>query len=146
MKLFILGGTRFLGQHLVTAGLARGHEITLFNRGTYPTAALTNVETIYGDRNSDLAKLQGRRWDAVVDTCGYLPRTVRAAAEILSYSVDAYVFISSLSVYADKSVFGIDETAALATLTTEQLEEANEIDSSGQTSAVTYGKLYGGLK
>ena len=146
MKLLILGGTRFVGRHLVTAALARKHEITLFNRGKHSSAALTNVETIYGDRNSDLAKLQGRRWDAVVDTCGYLPRTVRASAEILSHSVDAYVFISSLSVYADVSVFGIDETAPLATLTSEQLEQANAIDSSGQASAVTYGKMYGGLK
>ena len=146
MKLLILGGTRFVGRHLVTAALARNHEITLFNRGKHPSAALTSVETIYGDRNSDLAKLQGRRWDAVVDTCGYLPRTVRASAEILSHSVDGYVFISSLSVYADVSVFGIDETAPVATLTSEQLEQANAIDSSGQASAVTYGKMYGGLK
>lgn len=146
MKLLILGGTRFVGRHLVTAALARNHEITLFNRGKHPSAALTSVETIYGDRNSDLAKLQGRRWDAVVDTCGYLPRTVRASVEILSHSVDRYVFISSLSVYADVSVFGIDETAPIATLTSEQLEKANEIDSSGQASAVTYGEMYGGLK
>jgi 2'-hydroxyisoflavone reductase len=145
MKLLILGGTRFVGRHLVTAALARDHEITLFNRGKHPSAALTSVETIYGDRNSDLAKLQGRRWDAVVDTSGYLPRTVRASAEFLSHS-DVYVFISSLSVYADMSVFGIDETAPTATLTSEQLEKANEIDSSGQPSAVTYGEMYGGLK
>ena len=149
MKLLILGGTRFVGRHLVTAALARGHEITLFNRGQqrgkHPSAALTNVETIYGDRNSDLAKLQGRRWDAVVDTCGYLPRTVRASADVLSHS-DVYIFISSLSVYADVSVVGIDETAPVATLTGEQLDQANAIDSSGQASAVTYGKMYGGLK
>src|SRR6266550_6784743 len=105
MKILILGGTRFVGRHLVTAALARNHEITLFNRGKHSSAALSSVETIYGDRNSDLAKLQGRRWDAVVDTSGYLPRSVRASAEILSHSVDAYVFISSLSVYADVSVF-----------------------------------------
>jgi 2'-hydroxyisoflavone reductase len=146
MKLLILGGTRFVGRHLVTAALARNHEVTLFNRGQHPSEALTNVETIYGDRNSDLAKLQGRRWDAVVDTCGYLPRTVRASAEFLSQSVDRYVFISSLSVYADVSRLGIDETAPVATLTSEQLEKANRIDSSGQTSAVTYGEMYGGLK
>ncbi|HYN25452.1 MAG TPA: NAD-dependent epimerase/dehydratase family protein, partial [Pyrinomonadaceae bacterium] len=114
MKLLILGGTRFVGRHLVTAALARDHKITLFNRGKHPSAALTSVERIYGDRNSDLAKLRGRRWDAVVDTCGYLPRTVRASVEILSHSVDRYVFISSLSVYADVSVFGIDETAPIA--------------------------------
>ena len=146
MKLLIFGGTRFVGCHLVTAGLARGHEITLFDRGKHPSPALTNVETIYGDRHSDLAKLKSRRWDAVVDTCGYLPRIVRASAEILSPSVDRYVFISSLSVYADASILGIDETAPVATLTSEQLKTANDIDSSGQVSAVTYGKMYGGLK
>ena len=150
MKILILGGTRFLGRHLVTAALARKHDLTLFNRGQHleinPSSPLTSVETIYGDRNSDLAKLQGRRWDAVIDTCGYLPRTVRASAEILSHSVDLYVFISSLSVYADVSVFGVDETAPLATLTSEQLDKANQIDSSGQISAVSYGAMYGGLK
>ncbi len=146
MKILILGGTRFVGRHLVTAALARNHEITLFNRGKHSSAALSSVETIYGDRNSDLGKLQGRRWDAVVDTCGYLPRTVRASAEILAHSVDRYVFISSLSVYADVSVLGIDESAPLAMLTSEQLTKANEIDSSGQASAVTYGGMYGGLK
>lgn len=146
MKLLILGGTRFVGRHLVTAALERNHDVTLFNRGKHPSAALTSVETIHGDRTSDLAKLQGRRWDAVIDTCGYLPRIVKASAEILSHAVDAYVFISSLSVYADFSVFGMEETAPLAGLTSEQLEEAYKIDSSGQASAVTYGAMYGGLK
>lgn len=146
MKLLILGGTRFVGRHLVTAALAGNHEVTLFNRGNHPSAASSGVETIYGDRNRDLAKLQGRRWDAVIDTCGYLPRTVKASAEILSHAVDRYAFISSVSAYADMSVAGLEETAPLATLTGEQLEQANAIDSSGQTSAVNYGKLYGGLK
>jgi 2'-hydroxyisoflavone reductase len=146
MKLLIIGGTRFLGRHLVTAALARNHEVTLFNRGKHPSPGLPNVLTICGDRNTDLAKLGDRRWDAVVDTCGYLPRAVRASAESLAQSVDRYVFISSLSAYAAVSLPGMDETAALATLTSEQLEQANAIDSSGDTSAVTYGKLYGGLK
>ncbi|HEX6729884.1 MAG TPA: NAD-dependent epimerase/dehydratase family protein [Pyrinomonadaceae bacterium] len=146
MKLLILGGTRFVGRHLVNAALARDHEITLFNRGTHSPPVSTSIETVYGDRNRDLPKLQGRRWDAVIDTCGYLPRTVKASAEILSHSVEEYVFISSISVYADVSVPGVDETASLATLTTEQLEQANAIDSSGLVSAVTYGKMYGGLK
>jgi len=146
MKLLILGGTRFLGRHLVTAALARGHEVTLFNRGVHPAVDQIGVETICGDRHSDLAQLKGRRWDAVVDTSGYLPRAVRAAAEILSHSVDRYVFISSVSAYADVSVFGIDETAPLATLTSEQLEAANQIDSSVSASAGNYGKMYGGLK
>jgi 2'-hydroxyisoflavone reductase len=145
MKLLILGGTRFLGRHLVTAALAGNHEVTLFNRGKQPSATFTNVETIYGDRNSDLAKLHGRRWDAVIDTCGYLPRSVRASSETLSDSVERYVFISSISVYADFSVIGVDETAAVAGLTSDQLAEANAIDSSG-ASAANYGKMYGGLK
>jgi 2'-hydroxyisoflavone reductase len=69
MELLILGGTRFVGRHLVTAAIARNHEITLFNRGKHSSEALASVETIYGDRNRDLPKLQGRNWDAVVDTC-----------------------------------------------------------------------------
>jgi 2'-hydroxyisoflavone reductase len=146
MKLLIIGGTRFVGHHLVTAALARNHEVTLFNRGKHQHTASSDVETIHGDRNSDLSKLQGHLWDAVIDTCGYLPRAVRASAESLSDSVNRYVFISSLSVYADMSVPGVDENAPLATLTDDRLEKANEIDSSGQPSAVTYGEMYGGLK
>src|SRR6266496_6271330 len=72
MKLLILGGTRFVGRHLVTAALARKHEVTLFNRGTHSSAALPGVETIHEDRNNDLVKLKGHRWDAVVDTCGWV--------------------------------------------------------------------------
>ena len=144
MKLLIIGGTRFLGRHLVSAALARDHEVTLFNRGNYPTEPFA-VETIHGDRHNDddLAKLKDRHWDAVVDTCGHLPRSVRAAAEILSGSVDVYVFISSQNAYASVSVPGVDETFPRATLTTEQLDQANAVDTSGQPS---YGALYGGLK
>lgn len=141
MKLLILGGTRFLGRHLVTSALGRGHEITLFNRGNYPTHE--PVETIRGDRHTELNKLQGRHWDVVIDTSGHLPRTVRAAAEVLSNAVDTYVFISTQNAYANVSVPGIDETYPLTTLTPEQLDTANAIDTSGQPS---YGALYGGLK
>ncbi|MFZ0062199.1 MAG: NAD-dependent epimerase/dehydratase family protein [Pyrinomonadaceae bacterium] len=146
MKLLILGGTRFVGRHLVTAALAQDHEITLFNRGQHQSTTPGDVETIHGDRNGNLAELKGRRWDVVVDTSGYLPRAVKAAAEVLVEAVERYVFISSLSVYADFSFAGLDETAPLATLTGEQLAAANAIDSSAQTSAVTYGNMYSGLK
>lgn len=142
MKLLIIGGTRFAGRHLVEAALERGHEVTLFNRGTQ-SSAMPGVETISGDRNKDLDKLQGRRWDAVIDMCGYLPRSVQAAAEVLSGAVESYVFISSMSAYADVSVPGVVETAPLRTLTSEQLDHAYAIDTSGQPS---YGALYGGLK
>ena len=144
MKLLIIGGTRFIGRHLVTAALAREHEVTLFNRGNYSAESFP-VESIQGDRHndSDLAKLRGPRWDVVVDTCGHLPRSVQATAETLSDSVDRYVFISSQNAYASVSVPGVDETFPRATLTTEQLDQANAIDSSGQPS---YAALYGGLK
>ena len=146
MRLLIIGGTRLIGRHLVAAALSRNHEVTLFNRGQHQPAGLTSVERIFGDRKSDLSKLQGRQWDAAIDTCGYLPGTVRASAESLAHSVERYAFISSLSVYSNVSIPGVNESSPLATLTNEQLDQANNIDSSGQTSAFTYGQMYGGLK
>ena len=141
MNVLIIGGTRFLGRHLVSAALARDHKVTLFNRGNHSTDA--DVETIEGDRYTELHKLEGRRWDAVVDTCGHLPRAVSAAAEVLADSVDRYVFISSQNAYRDVSVPDIAEDYPLGTLTDDQLNEANGIDTQGQPS---YGRLYGGLK
>lgn len=143
MKLLILGGTRFLGRYLVAAARARGYEIMLFNRGNYSSEGLGAVEIIQGDRYTEVHKLKGRRWDAVIDTSGHLPRAVRAAAEVLADGVERYVFISTQNAYRDVAVPGIDETYPLATLTSEQLDRANAIDTSGQPS---YGELYGGLK
>lgn len=91
MKLLILGGTRFIGRHLVAAALAHKHQVTLFNRGTHQPVPFTDVETIREDRNSDLTRLRGRHRDAVIDSSGYLPRTVKASAEFLSHSVDRAV-------------------------------------------------------
>lgn len=141
MKLLIIGGTRFLGRYLVTSARERGHEITLFNRGTHPTD--TDLEIIQGDRHTDINKLRGHQWEAVIDTYGMLPSAVRSAAEVLSDSVDRYIFISSQNAYADVSTPGVTETAPVATLTSDQLDEAYAIDRSGEPS---YGKLYGGLK
>ena len=93
------------------------------------------VEVITGDRHTDLHKLQGRRWDVAVDTSGHLPRAVRAAAEALSDEVERYVFISTQNVYRDVSIPGIDETYPLRTLTAEQLDRANAIDT--QASRIT---------
>src|SRR5690349_3734826 len=143
MKLLILGGTRFVGRHLVAAAQARGYEITLFNRGNYSSEGFGAVEVIQGDRHTELHKLNGGRWDAVVDTPGHLPRAVKAAAEVLADGVERYVFISSQNAYKNVGVPDIDETCPLATLTNEQLDRANAIDTSGQPS---YGELYGGLK
>ena len=143
MKLLIIGGTRFLGRHLVTSALAGGHEVTLFNRGNSSTQTPADVETIHGDRHTELHKLKGRRWDTVVDTCGHLPRAVRAAAEVLADSVERYVFVSSQNAYANVSVPDITEDYPLASLSDEQLDQANAIDTKGHPS---YGGLYGGLK
>src|ERR1700752_151403 len=134
MKLLIIGGTRFLGRHLVTSALAGGHEVTLFNRGNSSTQTPADVETIHGDRHTELHKLKGRRWDTVVDTCGHLPRAVRAAAEVLADSVERYVFVSSQNAYANVSVPDITEDYPLASLSDEQLDQANAIDTKGHPS------------
>lgn len=123
MKLLIIGGTVFLGRHLVEAALARGHEVTLFNRGQHNADLFPQVEKLQGNRDGNLDVLKGRRWDAVIDTCGYVPRIVSQSARLLSESVDHYTFISSISVYADTSVGNFDETAPVGTLEDETVEE-----------------------
>ncbi|MBA3348370.1 MAG: NAD-dependent epimerase/dehydratase family protein, partial [Actinobacteria bacterium] len=100
MRLLILGGTKFLGRAIVDAALAGGHEVTLFNRGTTNAELYPDVEKLRGDRTSDLSALEGRTWDAVVDVAGYVPAVVRASADALRDS-GRYVFISSISVYAN---------------------------------------------
>ena len=80
MRLLVLGGTKFLGRHIVDCGQTHGHELTLFNRGQTDPSPIPGVEQIHGDREHDLARLAGRSWDAVIDTSGYRPRAVRASA------------------------------------------------------------------
>lgn len=123
MKLLILGGTVFVGRHLVDAALVRGHEITLFNRGQHNPDLYPEVEKLRGDRDGDLSALEGRRWDAVIDTCGYVPRVVGASAALLAGSVDHYTFISTLSVFASFARPGADESAQLAPLPEEGSED-----------------------
>lgn len=132
MKILIIGGTIFVGRHLVEAAQARGHDITLFNRGKHNPDIFPNVETVRGDRDGELSKLDGRQWDAVIDTCGYVPRVVRTSAHYLADKVDRYVFISSISVYADFTKPNTDETSPVATLEDETVE---------QVTGETYGAL-----
>src|SRR5437867_9675226 len=101
MKLLVLGGTQFVGRHIVEAALARGHQVTLFNRGRTDPELFPSAQHLRGDRKRDLAALRGRRWDAALDTCGYVPRVVRASASLLAESVDHYTSISALDVYGD---------------------------------------------
>jgi 2'-hydroxyisoflavone reductase len=135
MKLLILGGTVFLGRHIVEAALARGHEVTLFNRGQHGGELFPGVEKLRGDREAGtegLAALSGRHWDAVVDTSGYVPRVVGASVAALADVVEHYTFISSISVYADLSKPGTDETAPVGTVADESVE---------QVTGETYGPL-----
>jgi 2'-hydroxyisoflavone reductase len=115
VRLLVLGGTRFVGRALVEAALARGHEVTLFNRGLTNPDLFPEAERVRGDRAQDLSQLAGRSWDAVVDVAAYFPRVAQASVDALDESVERYVLISSVSVYADQSM-PQHEDAPLATL------------------------------
>ena len=141
-RILILGGTGFLGPKTVDAALARGHTVTLFNRGKrekyLPLAASQRVEHLYGNRDpllpadderdadgkllhpdaspKGLEQLAGRTWDVVIDNSGYFPRLVGASAQLLSKSASRYIFISSISAYAENPAAGGDERTTLATL------------------------------
>jgi 2'-hydroxyisoflavone reductase len=125
MKLLVLGGTVFLGRHLVAAALARGHDVTIFTRGQHDADVPAGLERLRGDRDGDLRVLEGRRWDAAIDTSGFVPRIVRASAELLAGAVGHYTFISSISAYRDFATPGMDETSPVATLADEAAEEVN---------------------
>jgi 2'-hydroxyisoflavone reductase len=103
VKLLLLGGPKFVGRALIEAALERGHEVTTFNRGQTNPGAFAGVEELHGDRHGDLEPLRGRSWDAVLDTSAYVPQIVRSAAGLLEDAVERYVFVSSISVYADYS-------------------------------------------
>jgi 2'-hydroxyisoflavone reductase len=146
VKILIIGGTVFLGRYLVEAALARGHEVTLFNRGLHNADLFPDVEKLRGDRHANLDALRGRRWDAVIDTCGYTPGSVGASARLLADAVEHYTFISSVSVYASFPLAGFDETQAVGTITDAQAEEAEGFETGERATAVSYGKWYGPLK
>jgi 2'-hydroxyisoflavone reductase len=133
MDILLLGGPRFLGRALIEAALAAGHRVTMFNRGRTNPESYPKVERLQGDRDGGLDSLRERRWDAVIDTSGYVPRVVRQSARVLAGAVGRYVFISSVSVYAEPVRPGADEDAPLAKLQNEQVEEIT-------------GATYGGLK
>ena len=133
MKILIIGGTRFVGRTLAETAIKHGHELTLFNRGKSNPDLFPDIERIAGDRDHDLQLLKGSKWDVVVDTCGYVPRVVKKSAEALRHSVERYIFISTLNVYADFSNSGIDEESALGTMEDETVEEVT-------------GETYGPLK
>src|SRR5512132_2743549 len=129
-RILILGGTGFLGPATVEAAAARGHVLTLFNRGRTRPGLFPNIETLHGDRDPDkgegLNALRGRKWDAVIDNSGYFPRMVSASAKLLAPHAGQYIFISSISAYADNSVENQDETGKLATTNDPAVEKITE--------------------
>ncbi len=133
MKLLILGGTQFVGRHILDAALKSGHEITLFNRGkTQPRLHSTQVKQLIGDRKTDLIALSSDTWDVVIDACGYTQRDVLNTTEALRQRVAHYVFISTISVYADFTRAN-DESSATGMI--------EDIDTE-----VVDGRTYGPLK
>ncbi len=132
MKLLILGGTQFVGRHIVERALAQGHEVTLFNRGKTQPGLHVGAKQLKGDRKSDVSALSSDNWDAVIDACGYTERDVRHTTQALAQRVKHYVFISSISVYASFRESN-DESSATGVI----------VDSDTET---VDGRTYGPLK
>ena len=113
LRILVLGGTGFIGPHMVQRALDRGHVVTLFNRGRTNTHLFPDVERLVGDRAGPLDVLRGRRWDVVIDNSGYFHSHVRASAEALAGSVDHYLFTSTIDAYRDFRAVGLDESYPL---------------------------------
>lgn len=133
MKILVLGGTKFVGRHIVYSAIGREHDVTIFNRGKSNPDLFPDVEKLIGDRDGGLDQLKNRQWDGVIDVNGYLPRLVRNSAELLRDAAQRYAFISTISVYADFSEPGLNENSPLATI-------------SDPTTEVIDGDTYGALK
>jgi 2'-hydroxyisoflavone reductase len=132
LRVLLFGGTGFIGPHFVETLRAHGHKLTLFNRGKRNPGLFPDVETLLGDRNGQVDALEGRDWDVVIDDSGYLPAQVRLTAGLLKDRVQHYIFVSSISAYADLKTPGIDEDYALETLKDPNVNEV---------TAETYGGL-----
>ncbi len=109
LRILVLGGTGFIGPHLVQYALDRGHTLTLFNRGRTNTHLFPDVEKLVGDRSNDLESLRGHTWDVVIDNSASWPTWVRSSAQLLKDSANTYLFTSTRSVYSDFSEIGLNE-------------------------------------
>jgi 2'-hydroxyisoflavone reductase len=143
LRILILGGTGFTGPFQVNHALARGHKVTLFNRGQRPSPEWPgSVEQLHGDRNTgDLSALDGREWDVCIDNPTTLPFWVRDAGQALKGRVGHYLFISTISVYADGAKPGIDEDAPLA-----PYQGDDAMAETMDKLRADVGRLYGPLK
>ncbi len=120
LEILILGGTGFIGPHMVREALRRGHGVTLFNRGRTNNTLFPDLETIIGDRADNLTGLEGKQWDVVIDNSGYMHHDVRASASLLAPNVEHYIFISSISAY-DSMAEPMNEDSPLAQLEDESV-------------------------
>jgi 2'-hydroxyisoflavone reductase len=141
LRILILGGTGFTGPYQVRYALSRGHKVTLFNRGKQPHEWPGAVEELTGDRNTgDLKALEGREWDVCIDNPTTLPFWVRDAGSVLHDEVKHYIFISTISVYAD-NLKPADESAQLA-----NYPGKNAMAETMESFRAKLGELYGPLK
>ena len=131
LEFLVLGGTKFIGPHMVRDALRRGHSVTLFNRGRTNPRLFPDLETIKGDRDGGLTGLAGRSWDVVVDNSGYVPRHVQDSARLLADRIGRYIYVSSASVYADFNDHNTEDSA-LARIADESVEKV---------TGATYGAL-----
>ncbi len=138
LRILILGGTAFLGPATVDVARARGHEITLFNRGRTNQHLYPDLPKLKGDRFGDLVSLETGEWDVCIDNSGYIPSTVKATAELLKGRVKQYIFISSISVFADFKTKGLDEESEVGKLTEEEVSDAK---SMRDITSANYGPL-----
>ncbi len=142
LKILILGGTGFTGPFQVKYALARGHKVTVFNRGKTHAGTLPDgVEQLIGDRNGQLDALKGRKWDVVIDNPTMLPKWVHDAAAILQGNVERYVFISTISVYGSVGQPDTDETAPVA-----KYDGPDAMKETRDTVVASHFALYGPLK
>ena len=133
MKLLIFGGTKFVGRHIAETALSRGHDVSVFHRGQTGADLLPGAEHILGNRDGELEVIGDRRFDAVLDVSGYLPRLVHDAATFVQPRTDHYLFISTISVYYTAGLDSVDENSPLL------------VPPPPEVEAVT-GETYGGLK
>jgi 2'-hydroxyisoflavone reductase len=141
LSILILGGSGFIGPHEVRYAVGRGHKVTVFNRGkTHHGELPDGIEQLIGDRNGQLDALKNRKWDVVIDDPAILPAWVRDTAQILKGNVERYVFISTISVYADPGK-GVDESAPL-----QKYEGADPYKETLEAMKASGFKTYGPLK
>lgn len=134
MDILVIGGTRYVGRKIVESAVEKGHRVTLFNRGKTNTDCFPYLETLRGDRTVNADVLSGRKWDAVIDVCGYWPKAIDLVATVVQENVGRYVFVSSVSVYSDESPIGLTE-------------ETGVLLEDGDPNATELKmEMYGGLK